>query len=138
MSMRSDYKTQQRKILLSYLRTHAGKHMTVDDLLSELRKDGHTIGQTTVYRNLNKLVENGTVRRYTISSIDSACYEYIPDESVETSFHLQCEECGELTHFQCKAMGEIHQHMYEGHSFLINPSKTVFYGKCPGCLNRSK
>ena len=138
MSVRSDYKTRQRKILLSYLKAHAGKHMTVDDLLSELRKDGHLIGQTTVYRNLNKLVESGTVRRYTMGNIDRACYEYVPEESAEASFHLKCEDCGALIHFQCKTMTNIHKHMREGHSFWINPSKTVFYGKCTNCLERKK
>jgi len=138
MSRRLDYKTQQRKILLNCIMSHAGKHMTVDDLLYELRKDGHTIGQTTVYRNLNKLVESGIIRKYTISGTEGAYYEYLPEENSETSFHLQCEDCGELMHFHCEAMSEIHQHVYEGHALWINPSKTVFYGKCPGCLKRSK
>ena len=48
-------------------------------------------------------------------------------------FLLQCEGCGAIFHMDCSHLGELYDHLLEGHGFAINPRRTMFYGLCEKC-----
>ncbi|MDR0812746.1 MAG: transcriptional repressor [Oscillospiraceae bacterium] len=54
--------TRQRREILKILDTR-GKHMTVERVFEETQKNFPHIAIGTVYRNLNKLADNGEIRR---------------------------------------------------------------------------
>ena len=60
------YKTKQQDLLLSYLRQMQGKHFTAEDVRSHFAKKDITIGIATIYRQLEKLVAEGTIQKYFI------------------------------------------------------------------------
>ena len=33
----------------------------------------------------------------------------------------------------CSHLGELYDHLLEGHGFAINPRRTMFYGLCQKC-----
>ncbi len=126
------YKTRQRGIIENALKQTSG-HITVDALVLKLSEQGESVGRTTVWRCLERLAEEGRVRKY-VHTGDGTCYQYI-DGSAHCfeHFHLKCEKCGRLIHMQCDTMEKLSQHIEQGHNFKINPLKTVFYGICGEC-----
>jgi Fur family ferric uptake transcriptional regulator len=129
------YNTQQGKLILDYLASTGDSHVTVHQILRHFEDEGADIGQTTIYRHLEKLAEDGKVRKYVLSEGKSACYQYINQEACREHFHLKCEVCGGLIHLDCDFLNVIQRHVRENHDFEINMLKTVFYGKCEKCKN---
>lgn len=136
MNSRSTYKTKQREILLGYFENVVGVHVTAADVCEYFRKQGVTIGQSTVYRQLEKLVDEGILNKYIIDVNSSACFEYVVPDSHKTTgscFHCKCEKCGKLIHLHCDELENIQTHLYEEHGFKLSPLRTIFYGLCEQC-----
>ncbi|MDR1471607.1 MAG: transcriptional repressor [Synergistaceae bacterium] len=129
------YNTAQSKAVLEYLASLGSEHVTAAQIAEHFGGSRRSVGLTTVYRHLDRLVESGHVRKYFVDGDSSACYQYAADdEGCSEHFHLKCEGCGALLHLECGMLDEIPHHVYEEHSFLINRSKIVFYGKCADCM----
>lgn len=136
MSEKNTYKTRQRDELLSFLRTTESRHVTVGEVCSHFQRCGCPIGTATVYRHLERMVDEGLVNKYSIDASAPACFEYVGEESHggETCFHCRCEKCGRLIHLHCEELQGLSEHICESHGFRINPMRTVFYGLCEDCL----
>jgi Fur family ferric uptake transcriptional regulator len=129
------YNTAQGKATLEYLASLGGKHVTAAQVAEHFGKAKPSIGLTTVYRHLERLVEDGHVRKYFIDGVSSACYQHVTDdENCPERFHLKCESCGALLHLECEVLDEVQRHVREEHSFSIDKGKIVFYGKCADCM----
>jgi len=134
MDSRSKYNTKQREMILSCLKEHHAEHFTVDKVLEYLKTQGASVGQTTVYRNLDKLVKEGVVIKYAGAEGQSACYQYIEHpESCATHYHLICADCGRMIHLQCEYLDDMTAHLLEHHQFSMDKFKTVIYGLCRQC-----
>ena len=57
MGVKVQYRTKQREEIISYLKTVPGKHVTAADVRSHFQDQAVSVGQTTIYRQLEKLVE---------------------------------------------------------------------------------
>lgn len=136
MNARPKYKTKQRDRLISYLETVPGQHITAGDVCEAFRQDGASIGQSTVYRQLESLVGEGILNKYIIDEKSPACFEYVRSASHQgpgTCFHCKCEKCGRLIHLHCEELEEIRNHLLGEHGFRLDPRRTVFYGICEAC-----
>ncbi len=135
MSEKSQYKTRQREELLSFLRTTDSDHITVNEVCGHFQRCGCPIGTATVYRHLERMVDEGLVQKYTIDANTPACFEYVEADSHagEACFHCKCEECGRLVQLRCEELQGLSEHIRESHGFRINPMRTVFYGLCDAC-----
>jgi Fur family ferric uptake transcriptional regulator len=128
------YQTRQGRRILDYLGSLGDEHVTVNQIVQHFRRQTPAIGQTTVYRHLEKLCSGGMIRRYALEE-GSACYQVVRGGGdCRGHFHLKCEKCGELIHLECDLLDEIQQHVLQKHDFRINALKTVFYGLCKNCL----
>ncbi len=133
------YKTRQKDELIRYLSTVQGKHITAGDVVKHFREQGEQIGQSTIYRQLERLVDEGIVSKYTIDANSPACFEYIGAEShqgAEHCYHCKCEGCGKLIHLHCEEMEEFREHLKKEHGFRMDPFRTVFYGLCEDCQRK--
>ena len=136
MTSTAVYRTKQRELLLEYLETVPGIHITAGDACAYFRSHGADIGQSTVYRQLEKLVDEGLVIKYTVDGNTPACFEYTGGDvhtDAGTCFHCKCEKCGRLIHLHCDALEEVQHHLLSGHGFRMNPIRTVIYGLCEDC-----
>ncbi|MDR0599359.1 MAG: transcriptional repressor [Treponema sp.] len=134
MERSSSYQTRQGELILDYLASLGGDHITAAGIAGHFEGGNPPIGKTTVYRHLEKLVAAGKLRRYFLGEGDSACYQYIENPAgCGGHFHLKCETCGELFHLDCGVLGGIAVHVRKKHHFTLNPLKTVFYGTCGRC-----
>lgn len=134
--MRSGYRTKHRADIAEYMRTVPGVHLTVRDICEHFAAEGSPIGQTTVYRQIERMVAEGLVAKYVIDANTPACFAYIAESSrrsLDASFHCKCEKCGKLIHLRCEELEGIGEHLAEAHGFDLDPLRTVFYGLCEQC-----
>ena len=134
MQSKSSYKTRQGDELRSYLESMPGKHITAADVCDYFKKTGKTIGMATVYRQLERMVDEGVIAKYNIDAGSPACFEYLGNHlGEETCYHCKCQVCGKLIHMHCEELPELEKHILEHHGFSIDPVRTVFYGVCQQC-----
>ena len=135
MPGKARYQTRQRKALLNYLQGLGSQHFTAVQAKAYLDEQGISVGAATIYRYLDRLVQEGVVRKYMLGISESACYEYVGENCREGTdhFHMKCEACGVLMHMDCAALQTIRMHLQEHHGFKWNAGKTVFYGLCAQC-----
>ena len=137
MDRSSHYQTRQGGLIVDYLASLKGNHVTAAGIAGHFESQKPSIGKTTVYRHLEKLITEGQVRRYFLTGGNSACYQYIGSAArCKTHFHLKCESCGELIHLDCDLLEDVAGHVRRKHRFAINSLKTVFYGTCKQCQSK--
>lgn len=128
------YKTKQKDLILQSMQNLPNQHITAEALAALLREGGEDIGLATVYRNLDKLVQEGLVLKYTLPNGMRACYQYMDNcKTAHLHFHLLCTQCGNIQHLECGEMDELAAHMLAQHHFTLDDKKTVFYGICATC-----
>lgn len=128
------YSTKQGSLILECLKLHKSVHVTAEDILAYLKAQGESVGQTTVYRHLDKLVRQGAVVRYAGADGQSACYQYMDCcDDGHAHYHLVCADCGKMTHLECGYMDELTSHLLEHHRFSVDKFRTVIYGQCNAC-----
>ncbi len=133
MARKAQYQTKQMAELLAFLKSVPGSHITVNDICDHFKKEGITVGMTTVYRHLERMVKQGVVAKYIIEGSSSACFEYIGGQDncePPSCYHCKCEKCGKLLHVQCGEVAHLGQHMLEHHGFEMDSLRTIFYGIC--------
>jgi Fe2+ or Zn2+ uptake regulation protein len=91
-----------------------------------------------LYRQLERMVSEGTVSKYIIDESAGACFAYIGSEShlADSCYHCKCERCGKLIHMECEELNHIAAHLKADHGFRLNPMRTVFYGVCADCAGK--
>lgn len=134
MAGKTGYRTRAQEELLAYLKATPGVHHTAAELKEHFADEGTPIGTATIYRQLERFVDEGHIQKYFIGTGDSACYAFVDSSTAGSShFHCKCEQCGCLIHLDCEALREIQTHLLEHHGFAWNAGKTVFYGLCDQC-----
>ncbi len=131
------YKTRQQDLLLSFLKETKGSHFTAEDVKNHFANSEIPLGTATIYRQLEKLVMDGTVLKYFIDEKSAACFEYVGESTKSQTdphhFHIKCEKCGKLIHLDCSELNKLQSHLKESHGITLNPTRTVFYGICDEC-----
>ena len=139
MEQKQKYRTKHSAELIAYLQSIPGRHFTVGDVGDYFKTQGTPMGTTTIYRQLDRLVDEGLVNKYIIDATSPACFEYVGEahaDPEEVCFHCKCEKCGRLIHLHCGELEMIRQHLMAEHHFAVNPLRTVFYGLCSDCMAR--
>lgn len=139
MEHTKNYHTKQREAVLACVLSFDSVHVTAAEIIDFFKENEKPIGRSTIFRHLDKLTADGTIRRYTVDGIAGACYQYIGDkENCRAHLHLKCEVCGALQHLECETLDEIKQNVLNKHSFEVDALKTVLYGICTDCKHEHK
>ena len=139
MNRPSNYRTKQYEAICSYIASLGSDHVTAAQIASHFQEEDIPIGKATIYRHLEKLTENGKLRRYVTDGVSGACYQYVESDQIcDGHLHLKCEFCGELLHLECEALDDLERHVLDEHSFHVNTTKTVLYGRCDDCLHKAQ
>ncbi len=132
-----NYKTKQKTAIMQCIEGMADKHFTIDSLCEALFKNGETVGRTTVYRFVERLSNEGILRKFVMPQGESCCYQYVGEYNhCHEHFHLKCEKCGSLIHMDCDELDDLIAHIKSHHGFCLNPLKTIIYGICEGCATK--
>lgn len=133
------YKTKQQNFILECMKKHCEEDLSVDKIIEYLKKDGVSVGVSTVYRQLSKLCEEKKVRKFTHGENDGAVYRYMDKKrNCDSHFHLVCCKCNKLIHLECDSIATVYRHIFLEHEFEVDTEKTVFYGICKKCKGEER
>ena len=128
-----EYNTKQREVLLKFFTDNADAHFTAAEIELALAQKGEKLGKATVYRRLERLVEDGVVRRFVSDDAKVSCYQYAGGEACKNHYHLKCLKCGDLLHVECNYLDEMSRHVLEHHGFTVDTHKITICGVCEKC-----
>ena len=124
------YHTHQRTSLLNFLKENSERAFTIEEITGNLNTD--EIAKSTVYRLMQKLVEENLVHRTVKGNSRSFVYQYISDEKCENHLHMKCTDCGKVYHLDSGVTSIIQSNIKSNTSFEID-SHTDLLGKCGEC-----
>jgi Fur family ferric uptake transcriptional regulator len=129
--------TRQRNTIVSVFFRMRG-HISVEELLVEVKKVNPRIGYATVYRTLHLLVESNLVeeRRF-----GDGLARYEGHSDVEHHDHMICLECGQIMEFFNPRLEALQEQLAEENNFQIYRHRLELYGACKdkeACATRAK
>ncbi|QTQ12048.1 transcriptional repressor [Treponema parvum] len=133
--MRADgYQTRGKIQILSFLESKKDTAVSVQDIASYLREHGEDTCITTIYRRLEKLINERKVIRHTAEDGKKSLFQYIADDTgCLHHLHVQCTSCLKIIHLDCNDSEEFIRHLSSKHGIVLDCKKTVLYGLCENC-----
>ena len=129
----AEYNTEQKKLLLDFLEKNHDSAYTIEEISTELKAKGASVGKSTVYRLMTRLVKEKRVKRQLASGSRKAIYRIVLDEHCHNHLHLQCTECGKVLHLDEKISDELLDTVKKLNAFAISEEDTVLMGRCATC-----
>lgn len=125
--------SKQREIILETLQeTHT--HPTAKELYNMVHEKYPKISKSTVYRNINILVENNFIIRIKMQS-GADRFDYICKEH----YHAICEKCGSVFDFVYEFEKEMLKKIIKSQTGIItNADSITIYGICDKCKEKLK
>ena len=130
--MAGEYRTRQRERITRLLTENRDSHLSAEEIETLLSQEECAVSRATIYRCLDRLVEQGEVRRYVSGDGKSACYQ-LAHTDCRRHYHFKCTACGALLHVECAQLDGLEKHIRAQHGFEVDSSRTVFYGLCKKC-----
>ena len=129
--------TGQRRLIIDTF-MEVEPHVSIDELLAQVRSKDPRIGYATVYRTLKMLAECGIAQERHFDD-GFARYELAREENHHD--HLICTTCGKIIEFEEPRIEELQRAVAERHGFVVMHHRHEMYGKCSACfseISRSK
>jgi Fur family ferric uptake transcriptional regulator len=126
--------TDQRRLIVERFFT-APNHVSIEELLAEVRREDPRVGYATVYRTLKLLAECGVAfeRRF---GDGLTRYELADDTNHHD--HLICVECGKITEFEEPRIEELQEQIALTYGYELRSHKHEMYGVCAECQKKTK
>ncbi len=116
---------QREAIVEQFLRTR--DHVSIDELLTKVRKRQPRVGYATVYRTLKLLVDSGLAVERQFGD-GQARYEVVGDHHD----HLICVKCGLILEFEDHEIESLQERIAEKlGGFTVLRHRHELYGLCP-------
>lgn len=128
------YNTKQKSLVTSFFMDNFSNHYTADQVCDAIKSSG--VSRSTVYRTIERLVEDGVILKYNFGKGKSACYQYCSENHDDATYHFVCTKCKCVQHLHCDILDELQTHLNCDHSLKIDRSLTVLYGTCRGCISK--
>jgi len=121
--------TAQRRLIVDTF-FDGGAHVTIEDLLGEVRAHDRGIGYATVYRTLKLLAECGVASERRFGDGLSR-YELADDDDHHD--HLICTNCNAITEFEEPKIERLQDAVALRYNFRVTSHKHEMYGICSHC-----
>lgn len=133
------YNTQQKKILVDFLASHSGRAFGADEIVDALEKScADPPGRSTVYRLINRLCEDGEVKRFISDGSKRFRYQAAGGEECHRHLHLKCTECGCLIHMPDSQTDDVLNVVFGDCGFSVDREMTTLFGCCGNCRRKDK
>ncbi|MDF2566884.1 MAG: transcriptional repressor [Oscillospiraceae bacterium] len=103
-------------------------HPTADDVYNMLKPIHTNLSLGTVYRNLNTLVENGTIIKI---SMPNGSDRY--DGDLSKHDHMVCDQCGKVFDIKTEGLLNIVQKIENTTDFEVRDYQLMIHGLCHNC-----
>lgn len=120
--------TRQRAAVLAAIERSEG-HLGVRDVLAAVRRTGHRIGLTTVYRTLELFARLQLIRKVHLSD---GCQRYVSARAGH-GHHLICFRCGRVVEFSGCRLGGFIERVAARAQFVIEDHWLELFGRCKRC-----
>ena len=130
------YQTAQKKNLTDFMMKHSEKTFSVEELYDEMEKEykGRELpGKSTVYRLIQQMVEEGTVKRMVREHSRKFAYQIAGGEHCAFHLHMKCMDCGRLLHMDDDESLRLMAEVMKINNFEVDGKQTVLVGKCSAC-----
>lgn len=107
------------------------RHFTADDVYEEVKKEYPGLGQATVFRNLNKMAEEGILLRI---EVPGGAREY--ELMAPKHYHAKCMKCGKLFDIEMDYMPNLEKKVKDAHGFQFSGHDIIFTGLCSSCIKK--
>ena len=122
--------TKNRKIILEFLQKEENP-ISAEELFDKLKRENE-IDLSTIYRNLNILVEKGVLLKTT--NLDGINYYQINNSNHK--HFLTCNNCHKKFVIEDCPVHELEEKIEKETGFIINGHNFEFTGICPDCQNK--
>ncbi len=137
--MRSTYKTKAREDIIGYLKKHPEQRLTAKEIYEAVCNGETQVNRTTIYRNLDRLCENGDLMRFKEPNQEAWYYQYSAEHiHCDKHMHAQCSVCGKIFHLDKPFIDTFFDGMLKEYGLDITPSETIILGKCSKCRRIKK
>lgn len=129
MAKRGLRSTDQRRLIVETF-FKAPNHISIEELLAEVRHKDPRVGYATVYRTLKLLTECGVAFERKFG--DGLTRYELADEASHHD-HLICVECAAILEFEEPQIEELQERVAARHGFILKSHKHEMYGICAEC-----
>lgn len=119
--------TPQRMAILHILH-HSEGHLSPSEVYEHARSELPGITETTVYRTLEFLAENGLSRPTHLGN-GHLVYEIARHDH----HHLKCRSCGNEVEVEHAPLESLYRQLESKTGFKLDSSHMTFFGLCPEC-----
>lgn len=123
-------KTRQKEVIFNTL-CQDDTHPTMLVLYQKVLTKDPSIGQATVYRNVNRLVKEGKIKRISTKN-DVDHY----DANMDDHYHITCKKCGQLKDIEDENIPAFLDQIKHDHDIEIDHYQVLFEGVCKDCRNK--
>lgn len=134
MTRRGLRSTGQRRVIIDTF-FESTEHLTLDQLLRQVKAVDPRIGYATVYRTMKMMVESGIVHEHKFGD-GFTRFELADSDSHHD--HLICLECGSITEFEEPLIEELQERIAARYSFKVSDHKHELYGVCSSCQPKGR
>ena len=130
MERRGLRSTDQRKLIVETF-FKAPNHISIEELLAQVRQQDPKVGYATVYRTLKLLAECGVAFERKFG--DGLTRYELADEASHHD-HLICTSCSKIIEFEEPKIEQLQEQIATRHGFDLLSHKHEMYGTCADCL----
>ncbi len=135
--LQKSYHTKTADLISQFIRTKMDCGFTAGELSTYLKENGVSVNKTTVYRNLDKMTENGTLMKHKSAVSDGFVYQSSEEENhCAEHIHFQCCKCGSIIHLSDEKTSEYLKSISEDLGIQINLNNSSLNGICNKCRNQ--
>lgn len=106
-------------------------HATAEEIYQEVIREHPTVSRATVYRNLNRLAQEGRIRKLELPTgpdrFDHLCHRH---------YHVRCEKCGRIFDVDMDCIPDLEKNIRDRRGFQITGHDILFRGICPECAGK--
>ncbi|WP_187646843.1 Fur family transcriptional regulator [Nitrosophilus labii] len=125
------YSAQREDILKALF--DSKKHLTPEEIYTEVKKINKNIGLATVYRALSFLESEGLINSISFG-IDGKKYELNRGQHHD---HMICLKCGKIIEFFDERLESLQEYIAQKHNFKLITHELNMYGICSNCQEES-
>jgi Fur family ferric uptake transcriptional regulator len=121
--------TEQRLAIAEVLLT-SERHLSAEEVATELTGRGRKVGTATVYRALDTLLESGLLVE---RDFGEGFRRFEPARDIPHHEHLVCTQCGKVEEFRDERLERMTTIIAESRGFARQRHRLVIHGICRDC-----
>ncbi len=118
--------TKQKQVILDYLKSDKN-HPTIQEIHTKIQNSNSKVGIATVYRNINKLVDEKQIIKLQIGDVSHY------DGNINPHDHFICKNCGKIIDLFDNNYDSLIKDVEDKHQLKIKQVSILYEGVCEEC-----